>query len=73
MTLFVKYILAHIVSGWRGRGKKMPIGTVVNEETPQEKQQSVSSREYKNRAKLSSHENSDEEDDDTTCKIYKIF
>ena len=73
MTLFVKYILAHIVRVWRGRGKKMPIGTVVNEETPQEKQQSVSSREYKNRAKLSSLENSDEEDDDTTCKIYKIF
>ena len=45
------------------KGKKIPTGTVVNEEITQEKQQPVSSREYKNMAKSSSEESSDEEEE----------
>ena len=56
----------------KGRRKKIPSGTVVNEEIPQEEQQLGPSRQCNNLAESSYVENSDEEDDGTNCKICKI-
>ena len=54
----------------RGKEKKIPSGTIVNEEIPQKEQQLGPSRQYNN---LPNDESSDgEEDDATTCKIDKI-
>ena len=46
---------------------------IVNEEIPQEEQQTGTSRQCNNLAESSNDESSeDEEDDGTTCKICKI-
>ena len=58
--------------GRRGRGKKIPLGTVVNEEVPQEEQQLGRSQQCSNLAESSNDESSDGEGDDTTCKMCKI-
>ena len=58
--------------GRRGSGKKIPLGTVVNEEVPQEEQQLGRSQQCSNLAESSNDESSHEEEDDgTTCKICK--
>ena len=57
----------------RERGKKILSGTVLNEEIPQEEQHPGPSKQHNNMAESSNDESSDkEEDDGTTCKIYKI-
>ena len=58
--------------GGRGERRKIPSGTIVNEEIPPEEQQPGPSRECNNLAKSSNDESSDEEDDNTTCKTCKI-
>ena len=42
----------------RGRGKKIPSGTVVNEEIPLEEQQPGPSQQCNNLAKSSNHQSS---------------
>ena len=57
----------------RGRGKKIPSGTFVNEEIPKKEQQPGPSPQCNNLVKSSNDESSDEvEDDGTACKIWKI-
>ena len=65
---------AEKVRAKNGRGIKIPSGTVVNEEIPQEEQQPVPSWQCNNMVESSNDESSDEEEDDgTTCKIWKIL
>ena len=53
--------------------KRIPLGTVVNEEIPEEEQQPDLSRQCNNLAESSNDDtNNKEEDDGTTCKICKI-
>ena len=59
--------------GKRGRGKKIPSGTAVNDEIPQEKQQPGPSRIRNNLDKSSNGESSNEEESGgTTCRICQI-
>ena len=56
--------------GKRGRGKKIPSGTAVNDEIPQEKQQPGPSLIRNNLDKSSNGESSNEEESGgTTCRI----
>ena len=57
----------------RGRRKKIPSGTAVNEEILQEEQQPGPSRQCNNLAESSNDESRDEKEvDRTTCKMCKI-
>ena len=59
--------------GRRGREKKIPSGTAVSEEIPQEEQQPGTLRQCNSLAKSLNDESSDEDEDDgTACKICKI-
>ena len=70
---FLQKNRAEKVKGKRGRGKKISSGNVVNEETPQEEKQPDPWQQCNNLAESLNNESSDEEEDDvTTCKIFKI-
>ena len=61
------------VGGGRGRGKKLPSGTVAHEEIAQEQQQPGPRRKCNSLTESLNDENSDEKEyDGTTCKICKI-
>ena len=60
--------------GKRGRGKKTPSGTVINEEIPQEEEQPGLLWQCNKLAKSSNDESSDDEEDHgTTFMICKIL
>ena len=58
--------------GGRGRGKKIPSGTVVTKEIPQEEQLPCTLQECNNMAESSKDESNEEGDDGTTCKTCEI-
>ena len=58
--------------GKRGKGKKIPSGAAVNQETLQEEQHSGPSRQYNSLAESQNDKSGDKEEyDGTTCKVYK--